>query len=379
MSTLAATEFETEGARPISTDQVPRVLLVGPSLRIMGGQAVMADRMVRAMRQDGIRIDFLPINPRPPRGFRWTERVKGLRTLVISLFYIGSLIRRVPKYDVVHLFSASYLSFIISQTPAILITKLFRKPLVLNYRSGEAEDHLQRWGRSIFWILRLADQIVTPSGYLVEVFGKFGFDAKPIFNVIDPEAIRYRERTSAHPRIVVPRSLEPLYNAGCAIRAFAIVKARFPQARLTILGDGSQRSELEQLVKELKLQDVRFAGRVERSVIGDFYDRHDILLNTTSIDNMPVSILEGFAAGLPIVTTNAGGIPYLVSDRENGHLVNVDDHVACAERIIELVENPDEVERLSKVGKSEVEKYLWKNVAQQWYGLYLEVCDLGRD
>lgn len=333
----------------------------------------MADRMVRAMRADGVRVDFLPINPQPPGPLRFAERVKGLRTLAISACYIRSLLANVPRYDVVHLFSASYLSFIISQSPAILISRMFGKPIILNYRSGQAEDHLRRWGRSVFWLLRMVDRIVTPSAYLVDVFGRFGFDASYVYNVIDPSAVRYRLRTRAAPRIIVPRSLEPLYNVECAIRAFQLVQEKFPRASLTVLGDGSQRDYLEALVAELGLRDVQFTGRVERNEIGDYYDRHDVLVNTTSIDNMPVSLLEGFAAGLPMVTTDAGGIPYLVSDRVNAHVVPVNDHVSVAHRIIELLESPSEVERLSRLGKTEVQKYQWNGVREDWYQLYRDV------
>lgn len=370
---LANPITESHAEPEVSVADLPRVLLVGPSLRIMGGQAVMADRLVRAMREDGVEIDFLPINPVLPKGLRFAQHVKGLRTIVVSTFYIASLLKHVRNYDVVHLFSASYLSFVISQVPAILVAKLHGKPVLLNYRSGEAEDHLRRWGWSIGWILRMVDQIVTPSDYLVDVFAKFGFRARSVFNVIDPGAIRYRLRTKAEPRLLVPRALEPLYNVGCAIRAFEIVRTRYPQAQLTILGSGSQRSELEALVRKLDLSGVYFAGRVERDQIGRHYDRHDVLVNTTSIDNMPVSLLEGLAAGLPIVTTNAGGIPYLLQDRRNGHVVPVNDHAAIADRVMELLDNPREVERLSRVGREEVQKYLWESVAQDWYTLYRDV------
>ncbi len=370
MVTLSPTEQRAECA--VELARLPKVLLIGPSLRIMGGQAVMADSLMRGMRGDGHDIDFLPINPLPPGILRHTEKVKYLRTVIVSFFYVISLLRRIRRYDVVHLFSAAHASFMVSQLPAILIARWYGKPLILNYRSGEAEDHLRRWGRSLFWVLRLADRILVPSGFLVDVFGRFGFKATSIVNVIDDRAIRYRLRRRAEPRILVPRALEPLYNVGCAIRAFALVQKRFPHAQLTILGDGSQRKQLEQQVRDLDLSGVYFAGRVERSRIGNYYQRHDVLLNTPSIDNMPVSLLEGFAAGLPIVTTNAGGIPYLVRDRQNAHVVPVNDHEAAAERVIELLLDPTEVERLSRLGAVEVQKYLWDNVSRQWYQLYYE-------
>lgn len=370
MVPLSQTEQRAEHA--VELTSLPRVLLIGPSLRIMGGQAVMADSLLRGMRGDGVDIDFLPINPQPPGILRHTEKVKYLRTVMVSFFYVISLLQRVRRYDVIHLFSAAYASFMVAQLPAILIARWYGKPLILNYRSGEAEDHLRRWGRSVFWVLRLADRISVPSDFLVDVFGRFGFQATPIANVIDDRAIRYRLRRLAEPRILVPRALEPLYNVGCAIRAFALVQKQFPHAQLTILGDGSQRKQLEQQVRDLHLRDVHFAGRVERSQIGDYYDRHDILLNTTTIDNMPVSLLEGFAAGLPIVTTNAGGIPYLARDRQNAHVVPVNDYEAAAERVLELLQDPTEVERLSRLGAVEVQKYLWNNVSRQWYQLYYE-------
>ena len=128
--------------------RLPKVLLIGPSLRIMGGQAVMADSLMRGMRGDGVDIDFLPINPQPPGILRHTEKVKYLRTVIVSFFYVVSLLRRIRRYDLVHLFSAAHASFMVSQMPAILIARWYGKPLILNYRSGEAEDHLRRWGRN---------------------------------------------------------------------------------------------------------------------------------------------------------------------------------------------------------------------------------------
>ena len=95
-----------------------------------------------------------------------------------------------------------------------------------------------------------------------------------------------------------------------------------------------------------------------------------MFLNTSSIDNMPVSIIEAFAAGLPVVTTDAGGIPYMISDRKNGHMVGVNDHEAVAERLLELVDRPEEVRRLSQIGREEVAKYTWDSVGPQWIALY---------
>ena len=98
-----------------------------------------------------------------------------------------------------------------------------------------------------------------------------------------------------------------------------------------------------------------------------------MLVNTSSIDNMPVSLLEGFAAGLPIVSTDAGGIPFIVSDGENGRLAPIDDDAAIAEHVLALVRQPEEVLRLSRAGADEARKYRWPQVARQWLALYARV------
>ena len=121
------------GAAPL------RVLIVAPSLDILGGQAVQAERLITHLRAEpGLEVGFLPINPRLPGILRKLQSIKYLRTIVTSIWYCSSLLRRVPEYDLVHTFSASYFSFVLAPTPAILIAKLFGKKVLLNYHSGEA-------------------------------------------------------------------------------------------------------------------------------------------------------------------------------------------------------------------------------------------------
>src|SRR5947207_14616955 len=104
-----------------------RVLVVAASFDILGGQAIQAARLVSRLRElPQFEVGFLPINPRLPGALRILQTVKYLRTVVTSLLYLATLLARVPRYDVVHIFSAAYSSFVIAPTPAILIAKLFR-------------------------------------------------------------------------------------------------------------------------------------------------------------------------------------------------------------------------------------------------------------
>lgn len=240
-----------------------RVLIVAPSLGILGGQAVQAARLVERLRQEPeLQIQFLPVNPRLPGVLRQLQKIKYVRTIVTELLYIISLIAYVPGFDVLHVFSASYMSFILAPAPAILIGKLFGKKVLLNYRSGEAEDHLTRWKASSRYLIGMVDEVVVPSGFLVEVFSRFGFQARPIFNFVDTALFRFRKRNSLRPIFLSNRNFEAHYNVACVLKAFAIIQQKFADAELTVAGDGPQRLELRDLAETLSLRNVKFVGLV---------------------------------------------------------------------------------------------------------------------
>jgi glycosyltransferase involved in cell wall biosynthesis len=350
-------------------------LIVAASLDILGGQAVQAERLVRHLQQEpSLEVSFLAINPRLPGKLRKLQSIKYVRTVTTSLLYVLNLLREVRKYDVIHIFSASYLSFLIAPTPAIFVSKLYGKKIVLNYHSGEAEDHLRRWRRSTLPILNLCDAIVVPSEYLVRVFALFGLKASAIFNIIELDKFAFRERNQLRPVFLSNRNLEPHYGVDCVLRAFARIQQQTPEASLTVVGDGSQREALEKLTTELNLQHTSFTGRVEHEQIYEHYSKADVFLNASRIDNQPLSILEAFACGLPVVTTNAGGIPDIVTDQKTGLVVAVDDCKTLAERATKLLCDRNMSITITKNAREECSKYTWEVVCEQWLRLYREVA-----
>ena len=360
-------------------DRKVRVLFVAPSIDILGGQAVQAARlMARLEDEPSLEIGFLPINPRLPGILRKLQSVTYVRTVVTSIAYIWSLLLRVPKYDVLHVFSASYFSFVLAPTPAILIGKLFRKKILLNYHSGEARDHLQKWSRSAIPTIKLADVVVVPSDYLVRVFAEFGLNATPIFNLIDTSKFRFRERIPLRSLFLANRNLEIHYGVDRVLRAFAIVQKRDPAARLTIVGDGSQRQSLETLAHQLKLKNVSFLGQVKPDSMPELYDAADIYLNGSEIDNQPLSLLEAFACGIPIVTTDAGGIPFIVEDHKTAMLVPCGDYAQMAERVWVLQQDPELTRQLIANGRRECARYSWDAVRDSWLNVYQNLAEGAR-
>ncbi|HEX8423959.1 MAG TPA: hypothetical protein VF634_11135, partial [Pyrinomonadaceae bacterium] len=141
---------------PVAVPRRVRVLLVAPSLGILGGQAVVAARLLARLREEpSLEVTFLPHNPRLPGLLGELQKIKYVRTVLTSVAYVASLLWRVRACDCVHTFSASYTSFVLAPTPAILIAKLYGKRVVLNYHSGEAGDHLRRWRRTAIPTVRL--------------------------------------------------------------------------------------------------------------------------------------------------------------------------------------------------------------------------------
>jgi glycosyltransferase involved in cell wall biosynthesis len=350
-----------------------RVAIVAPSLDILGGQSIQADLLLRAWRGDpDVEAWLVPVNPPIPAPLRWTKRVKYVRTAATECVYIPGLLRDLREADLVHAFSASYWSFLLAPVPAIAAAKALGRPVVLNYHSGEAPDHLSRSAvaRSI---LGRVDRNVVPSNFLVRTFGQFHLAATAIPNVVDLNQFTYRERAQVAPKILSTRNFEALYNVACTVRAFRLIQDRHPDASLTLAGGGSREASLRQLVAELDLRNVTFVGRVSPRRVADLHAAHDVYLQSPNIDNMPLSILQAFASGLPVVTTDAGGIPDLVTHRSTGLMASVDDHEGLAAHVLELVTNPTMASLLAQAAAQTLDQFTWEIVRPQWLRLYESV------
>jgi glycosyltransferase involved in cell wall biosynthesis len=346
------------------------VAIVAPSTGILGGQAVQAARLLRAWEDDpDVRAWLVPINPVPPGPLGRATAIKYLRTVATQLTYWPLLLRELRHAHVVHVFSASYFSFLLAPLPAVLIARALGKPVVMNYRSGEAPDHLRR-SAIARWTLRTVDRNAVPSRFLQQVFAGFGIAAEVIPNIVDTDRFRFRRRETLRPRILSTRNFEGLYNISCTLRAFHLVQQRWPEAELTLVGGGSRESAVRSLAGELGLRRVTFAGRVPPEEIWRYYADADIYLQTPDIDNMPSSVLEAFASGCAVVSTDAGGVPAILTHEEHGLLVPVNDHEAAAAAVLRLLDTPDLARQLCERALDSCARYRWETVRAQWVALY---------
>ena len=346
-----------------------KILIIAPTLDVfLGGQAVQAARLLEKLNEEpNIQADIQTIGP---QFLSKLQQIKYLRTFLRQIKYWFDILTKIPKYDIIHICSSAHLSFLLTPTPAVLVAKLFGKKTVLNYRSGQFEEHYKNWHKTLSPTLNLFDRIVTPSNYLVDVFARHGFEAQSVHNFLDLEKFYYRERKKLRPIFLSNRLLEDLYNIPCIFRAFGIVQKKYPEAKLIVAGFGYLRGELEKSVNEMKLQNVEFVGKIEQKEMFKLYDKVDIYVNSPNTDNMPGSIIESFASGVPIVTTNAGGIPYILEHEKTGLMVEVNDHEQMAREALRLLEDENLVEKLTKNGREYVKNFSWKEVRGEWLKIY---------
>jgi glycosyltransferase involved in cell wall biosynthesis len=347
-----------------------RVAVVAASLRYVGGQSVQADLLVRHWQNDPeISAKYIEVDPAFPRPLGWIEKVPVLRTIVRTPLYALALWRELAEADIAHVFSASYWSFLIAPVPAWMIARMRGKKVLIHYHSGEARDHLQRF-RTARPVLRRVDCLVVPSGYLVDVFKEFGLEAHAVPNIIDLSQFSFRVRNPLRPHLVCTRGFHPYYCIDVVVRAFAEVRKAFPEARLDLVGKGPVEGQIRQLVQDLGVPGVNFAGVASRQEIGRYYDAADIFINASRLDNMPVSVLEAFASGTPVVSTAPEGMRYIVEHERTGMLSESGDDGALAQNVIRLLREPQLASRLAENAHQESRRYGWAAVREQWLDVY---------
>lgn len=350
-----------------------KVAIVAPSLRYVGGQSAQAELLVRLWQNDPeIEVRLIEVDPSLPRFLAWAEQIRGLRTILREPIYLFHLWRDLRNVDIAHIFSASFWSFLLAPAPAWLLAKLRGKRTLLNYHSGEARLHLRRF-RSAKFVLSRADKIVVPSGFLVGVFREFGLQAEVVPNLVDLSQFRFRERNPLRPHLVCTRGFHRYYSIDVVVKAFAEVKKEYPGARLDLVGGGPLEGEIRRLITDPKLTDVNFTGVASRQEIGKFYDAADIFINASWLDNMPVSIIEAFASGTPVVTTSPECMPYLVEDERTGLLSGVGDGKALAANVIRMLRDPALAATLARNAYRESLKYTWDTVRGRWVNLYRDI------
>jgi glycosyltransferase involved in cell wall biosynthesis len=343
------------------------VCLVSPLPPPLGGMAIQAGKLRRCLEEEGVTVIPVRTNVTWPKSIEWIGKIPFVRTIANSLLFLTHLGKALRHCDVVYFLSGFFNFFFWITLPAIILIKIRGKKIILNARGGGAQAFFKRWKWIVKPVIQRCEMVTTPSGFLQDIFKEqLGMMPVVIPNIADFKQFRFKKRTVLEPRLIITRSLEDIYNVACAIQAFKILHDQYPQGRLSVVGDGTLRAGLEKLTRDLGLTDaVTFHGRVSHDQIQDLYEKNDIFINSSNVDNLPGTILEAFACGLPVVSTNAGGIPYMVDHGRTGLLVEKNDHAALARQTALLLEDRELADRLTHNAWTECQNYAWDSIKKR--------------
>lgn len=369
------TEVDTAVRDDDSAETMPAICIVGPLPPPSGGMGNQCEQLVRLLREDGVSVILVRTNELYWPA--WIGHLPGVRAIARLIPYLVALWTSAGKVQVMHVLANSGWAWHLFAAPAIWIARVRRCPVIVNYHGGNAGAFFKHAPAHVFRALKCANARVIPSTYLQRVFAQSGIDAEVVPNIIDLSRFRpapTRDFDMA-PHLIVTRNLEPIYDIATAIRAFAVVRKVFGQARMTVAGTGPELERLVELGESLGVAAaLTFAGRIDNADIPTLYASADCMLNPSTVDNMPISILEALASGVPVVSTDAGGIPDMVKDGVSALLVAVGKPDEMARETIRILSDRTLADKLRAAGLAEVGRYAWPRVRAQWFSVYRRVA-----
>jgi glycosyltransferase involved in cell wall biosynthesis len=294
------------------------------------------------------------------------------------LLFVPRLARAMGATQVTHVFTAAYWSFLLVAGWTVILGRILNRPVIINYHSGEADDHLQRHPTMTHQVLKRSQRLVVPSKYLAGVFKKHGYPSLQVPNLIDLSRFKTSRRECPYVRFLCTRSFEPCYDIPTALRAFKLVSSYEPRARLTLVGGGSQTDLIRDLIAQLGLEErVEVVGAVSHSDMPSFYEAADIYLNPPLVDNQPLSVLEAIASGVFVISTDVGGVKDLIAHAKSGLLVPAQSPEAMAHAACRVIRDEKLFISATALARRVLSDHDPATVSRLWLQCYASVCRWG--
>lgn len=287
--------------------------------------------------------------------------------IVRMLDMIFNTLRYAGKSDVVLIDTYSTTNF----WYAVIIGKLctiLSLPYIPILRGGNLPNRIQNYPTISKKLFSKAKTNIAPSNYIISSFKRQGItNLTYIPNSIETSKYTFKKRAKISPKLLWVRSFSEIYNPIMALKVLKNLLNTFPDASLTMVGPEKDASfeECNAFAKANNLP-VTFTGMLSKEDWWSLAQKHDLFINTTNFDNTPVSVIEAMALGLPVVSTNVGGMPFLIDHEKDGLLVPKGDILIFEQSLIKLLQDPELCERLSSNGRKKAERFNWETVKLLW-------------
>lgn len=296
-----------------------------------------------------------------------TSNKKNSILKVINMAY--TILLNYKKYDLAIIDLFSQRAFFWAEISAKILKSL-KKPFFLILRGGELPQFSKKHPKKVSKLLYSAKKVIAPSEYLKEEMKIYRDDILCIPNGINLKNYKFRLRNNLEKKFIWIRAFHKTYNPHLAIEAFFKVKKVYPDATFCMIGPDKKDGSLEDVknfIYEKNLEkDVEIIEGVKKEKIPEYLNNYDIFLNSTNVDNTPVTVIEAMACGLCVVSTNVGGIPYLLKDKEDGLLVPKGDSDKMAEAVINLLSDQELSSKISLLSRKKCENFDWDKVLEKW-------------
>ena len=329
-----------------------RILYIGNKLSKHGATTTVMETLGSLLASEGFTVTY-------------ASSQKNIILRFLDMIFTTIYYSRRVDYVLIDTYSTLnfWYAFFVSQT-----CRLFKLKYVPILHGGNLPNRIKINPKCSGLIFNNANRIVAPSGYLFNAFNvKYSKGLVSIPNTIEIDKYTFFAKKLNTPRLLWVRSFSPIYNPKMAIQVLAEVQKEFPNASLTMVGPdiNNYRNECELFAKELDVK-VIFTGILSKADWITLSKNHNVFINTSNFDNMPVSVIEAMALGLPIISTNVGGVPFLIKDKEDGLLISEKDYLAMSLATKELFLNQDFTDFLVVNARKKAQLFDWQIVKFNW-------------
>lgn len=328
------------------------ILYIGNNLSNKGKTETTIETLSKLLRFEGFTV------------FVSSNKSNKLWRLLDMLF---AIIKYSKKADYVLIDTYSTSNFYYAYLSSLLCKLLNLKYLPILH-GGNLPNRLKTNPKLSKFIFNNSFKNIAPSNYIKAEFETYGYtNIACIPNSIEIDKYHFKQRNLQTVKLLWVRSFSEIYNPLLAIKILKGLQHENITASLCMVGpdnDGTMQ-KAKNFAKTLNV-DVTFTGKLSKPEWLELSKDYNLFINTTNFDNMPVSVIEAMALGLPVISTNVGGLPFLINNKIDGVLVNPNNETDFIEAIKKLQSNTENTQKMTLNARNKVANFDWNIVKNLW-------------